>query len=360
MIAADLRVEGFDARSWTNLISLFAPGVVTRIQREPAPSDAPELDTKEAEDAGLSEQRSTGSLVIVISETGRVRKAFHSQRGRIRDLAQASPSELPMITERYRARRALLMREGAIEEIAERVAVRLERGDDYVAQWLVVARTIREVIDAGMIHVWPRPLAGVPIPTAGMVRRALDTVLPDDRALVMVIWSGSTPWTGVVLRRRRGEIDLVAGPDLIARWSGPLGGDWRRDHRFVSEGIARAVAPVHLGIYAEIGSIRRLLRSAEPGAWARAVAVRDVIVSPTPPYVAVAIGADAARAVAQRTTTWLGGIDALASLAPAVTYVRGRISEIASVTQTLGFDPLKLLAGSLARSEDGDEKNDER
>ncbi|UJR81296.1 hypothetical protein [Sandaracinus amylolyticus] len=358
MIAAELRVEGFDARSWTNLISLFAPGVVTRIQREPSPSDAPELDTKEAEDDARS-----GTLVVVISESGRVRKAFHSQRGRIRDLAQASASELPMISERYRARRALLIREGAIEEIAERVAVRLERGDDYIAQWLVVARTVREVIDAGMIHVWPRPLAGVPIPTAGMVRRAIDTVLPDDRALVMVIWSGSTPWTGVVLRRRRGEIDLVAGPDLIARWSGPLGGDWRRDHRFVSEGIARAVAPVHLGIYGEIGSLRRLLRSAEPGAWARAVAVREVIVSPTPPYVAVAIGADAARAVAQRTTTWLGGIDALASLAPAVTYVRGRISEIASVTQTLGFDPLKLLAGSLARSSSpssSDEEENER
>lgn len=347
MISADLRVEGFDARSWTNLVSLFAPGVVTRLQREPAPSDAPEVETGES-----GADPKSGTLVIVVSATGRVRKAFHSQRGRVRGLSQVTPADLAELAERFRARRVLLVREGAIEEIGERVATRLERGDDYVAQWLVVARTIREVIDAGMIHVWPRPFASVPIPTAGMVRRALDTVLPDDRALVMVLWSGSTPWTGVVLRRRRGEIDLVAGPDLIARWSGPLGGDWRRDHRFVSEGITRAVAPVHLGIYGEIGSVRRLLRSAEPGAWARAVAVREVIVSPTPPYVAVAIGADAARAVAQRTTTWLGGIDALASLAPVATYVRGRISEIASVTQTLGFDPLKLLAAALARSEE--------
>jgi hypothetical protein len=184
-----------------------------------------------------------------------------------------------------------------------------------------------------------------------MVNRALDIVLPDDHAMVMVLWSGNTPWTGVVLRRRRGEIDLIAGPDLIQKWSGPLGGDWRRDHRFVSEGVARAVAPVHLGIYGEIGSVRRLLRNAEKGAWARAVAVRDIIVSPTPAYVAVALGADAARAVAERTTTWLGGIDALASLAPVATYVRGRISEVASVTQTLGFDPLKVLATVLMRSD---------
>ncbi|MDQ3036275.1 MAG: hypothetical protein M3Y87_27995 [Myxococcota bacterium] len=346
MIAADLRVEGFDARSWTNLISLFAPSVVSRIQREPAPSDAPETA---GEDAA---PRRTGTVVVIVSETGRVRKAFHSERGRIRDLVWEGPSSLPVITEQYRARRTIVLREGAIEEISERVAQRLERGDDYIAQWLVVARTVREVIDGGLVQIWPRPFSSLPIPTAGMVRRALDTVLPDDHAMVMVLWSGNTPWTGVVLRRRRGEIDLVAGPDLIRRWSGPLGGDWRRDHRFVNEGVARAVAPVHLGIYGEIASVRRLLRSADPGAWARAVAVREVIVSPTPAYVAVAIGADAARAVAQRTTTWLGGIDALASLAPLATYVRGRISEIASVTQTLGFDPLKVLATLLARSDE--------
>lgn len=352
MISADIRVEGFDARSWTNLISLFAPGVVTRIQREPVPSDAPEIDEGAGGAPEAAAERPVGTLVVVVSETGRVRKAFHSVRGRIRDLVYEGPSSMPRLAEQYRARRAIVLREGAIEEVSERVAQRLERGDDYVAQWLVVARTVREVIDGGLVHVWPRPFASLPIPTEGMVRRALDTVLPDDHAIVMVLWSGATPWTGVVLRRRRGDIDLVAGPDLIARWSGPLGGDWRRDHRFVSEGIARAVAPVHLGIYGEIGSVRRLLRSAEPGAWARAVGVREVIVSPTPPYVAVALGADAARAVAQRTTEWLGGIDALSSIAPIATYVRGRISEIASVTQTLGFDPLKVLAAMLARTDD--------
>ena len=350
MIASDLRIEGFDARSWTNLISLFAPAVVQRIQREPQESDAPEIEPES--DAAEPEERPRGTLVIVISAERRVRKAFHTQRGRVRGIETVAEDALPELAARYGARQAIVIREGAIEEISERVAQRLERGDDYVAQWLVVMRTLREVIDAGIVQVHPRPFAALPIPTAGMVRRALDTVLPEDRALVMVLWSGHTPWTGVVLRRRRGEIDLVAGPDLIARWSGPLGGDWRRDHRFVSEGITRAVAPVHLGIYGEIGSVRRLLRTAEPGAWARAIALREVIVSPTPPYVAVAIGADATRAVAKRAASRLGGIDTLAQLAPLASYVRGRISEIASVTQTLGFDPLKVLATLLARSDD--------
>jgi hypothetical protein len=281
-----------------------------------------------------------------------VLKALHTVHGRVPHLEYRGPSDLPQLAARFGARRVIAIQQGAIEEVAARVAVRLERGDDYLAQWLVVARTVREMIDTGSIAVWPRPFAHLPIPTSGMVQRALDIVLPDDHAMTMVLWSGTQPWTGVVLRRRRGEIDLVAGPDLIARWSGPLGGDWRRDHRFVNEGISRVVAPVHLGLYGEVASLRRLLRNFEPGAWARAVALRDIIVSPTPPYVAVAVAADAARAVAQRASEWLGGTEALEKLASVARLVRSRVTEIASVTQTLGFDPLQALATMLARSEE--------
>src|SRR5690606_23586223 len=145
---------------------------------------------------------------------------------------------------------------------------------------------------------------------------------------------------------------LIAGPDLVARWTGPLGGDWRRDYRIISDAIAEAVAPVHLGVFTELDTMRQLLRSADAGAWARATLVRDVIVHPTPPYVAVALSAAAVRALARESARWLGGIDALAPLAPLATYVRGRVSEVASVTATLGFDPLKVLATWLRRSEE--------
>ena len=350
MIAADLRVEGFDARSWTNLISLFAPGVVQRIHRDPQESDAPEVDHDEA--GTPAPEGPAGTVVVIVSADGKVLKAFHTEKGRIPAVEYHGPDDLPGLAARYGARRAYVLREGVVEEISERVAQRLERGDDYIAQWLVVARTLREVTDAGLLHVWPRPLAAVPIPTSRTIGRVLDTVLPDDRTLVLMVWSGSLPWTGLVLRRRNGEIDLVAGPDRIARWSGPLGGDWRRDHRFVTEGVSRAVGPVHVGIYAELGSLRRLLRSYAPGAWARAVAMREVIVQPAPAYMAVALGADATRAVAKQTADWLGGIDALAQFAPVARYVRGRVTEIASVTQTLGFDPLKVLATMLSRSDE--------
>jgi polar amino acid transport system ATP-binding protein len=143
-------------------------------------------------------------------------------------------------------------------------------------------------MDEGRIVVHPRPFPSIPLPTPQLVRRTLDSVLPDDRSFVLAVWRGHSLWTAVILRRRAGEIDWIAGPDQLLAWTGPLGGDWRRDHRLVSQAAAEHVAPVHLGLYGDLRSVRRLLRSREAGAWAKAVASREVILHPTPPYVACA------------------------------------------------------------------------
>ncbi len=352
MISPHLRFEGFDARSWTNLLSLFAPGLRDRMNEEPAGTDVPETDVGE-----VKAEPTVGTLVILRADDGRVLKAFHTTRGRVRDLQYDGPQDLERVALAYHSRRAFELREGVLDELAEELAVRLERTDDYATQWLVVARIIRELTAAGKIHSWPRPVSDVPVPTAGMVRRAVDIILPDEHALVVVLWEHGSPWTAFALRRRDGVIDLAAGPDLLLRWTGPLGGDWRRDHRIIASAVTRAVAPVHVGLFAEASTVRELLRTPDPGAWIRAVAVRDIIIHPTPPYVAVALGADATRAVARTTARWLGGFDALKPLSPIGTYLRGRVSEVASVTALLGFDPLRALAHSLAQRpvREGDE-----
>jgi len=344
VISESLRFEGFDSRSWTNLIGLFAPNVVHRLESEGADSDAPVAD--ESSSAARS-----GSLIVVLDDREHVLMAMHTRNGRIKGLEYEGPDSLEAMAERWSASRCVVLREGVMEEIAERAAYKTERGDDYLAQLLVISRTIREMSEAGLLLTWPRTFEAAPIPTIGMVNRALDTVLPDNHAVVIVIWNGNSVWSALVLRRRDGFIDLVAGPDLLTRWTGPLGGDWRRDYRVISEAVDRAAAPVHLGIFTNLGTLRELLRSYDPGAWATAVAVRDVIVSPTPPYIAVALGADVVRATAKESARWLGGIDALGQFAPLANFVRSRIAEVASVTATLGFDPLNLLAQWLRRAE---------
>jgi hypothetical protein len=346
MISADLRFEGFDARSWTNLVGLFAPQVISRLQLE-----MPDHGALEVREDGAPVRR--GTLVVILGRSDeRVLKAFHSTRGRVEGLEWLGPDRLETLGVRHGAQRVLVLREGVLEEIGERAARRLERGQDYLTQLLVLLRIVREVGDAGLLRLHPRSSRQAPIPTTAMVRRAIDLVLPDERAMVWGVFEGGRLWTAAVVRRRRGAIDLVAGPERLAQWTGPLGGDWRRDYRVITDAVDRTVAPVHLGLFAEAKTVRRLLADYDPGAWALSVTIRDVIVHPMPPYVAVALGADAVRAVARSSAEALGGADTLATLGPVATYLRNRIREVTSVTATLGFDPLQLLSGYLRRSEE--------
>lgn len=351
MISADIRIEGFDARSWTNLLSLFAPPVADRTRTAPRTSDAPEID-----EAALVDEETRGTLFVVVTPGGRVLAARHTRKGRVKGLVYTGPGGLPALAASHGAHRVVVMREGALDEIVQRASARMERHDDFLAQWIVVIRAVRAAIEAGLVEIWPRPLANVPIPNASVVARAVDAVLPDDRAVVLGVFARSTPWTLVALRRSGGDVDRVVGPDVISRWTGQLGGDFRRDHRIITEAVSRHLAPVHVGIFADEADLRALLRDARPGAWARAVVARDIIVQPTPPYVAVALAADGMRAAARRTEGWIedGPVRAvLSQIAPLASFVRGRAAEVASVTQLLGFDPLKLLAAWLEGNDAG-------
>jgi hypothetical protein len=67
----------------------------------------------------------------------------------------------------------------------------------------------------------------------------------------------------------------------------------------------------------------------------------------------VAVGADALRATARKTTQLLGGIDVASLFEPAARFAREQIMHVASVTGTLGFNPLQVLARKLRSNEDG-------
>jgi hypothetical protein len=239
---------------------------------------------------------------------------------------------------------------GAIEELTERAVPRVLGSDDYAAQWLGLLSAARELEREGALYFWPER-GRLPLPSPPVLARTLDTVLPDERSLLAVLWEDSVPWTALLLRRRAGEIDLVAGPEFVLDVVGPLGGDYRRDHRAVSRAVSDAVAPVHIGIYAQRSRFELLLRNPEPGAWAKAVALREIIIDPSPAYVHVALTADAMRATARKTSQYLGGLDFLGFAQPYARYAREQIMHVASVTGLLGWNPLQVLASRLRSSE---------
>jgi hypothetical protein len=142
----------------------------------------------------------------------------------------------------------------------------------------------------------------------------------------------------------------MVGPDFLLEWAGPLAGDFRRDHRMLTRAVSAAMAPVHLGLFSQREAFQALLRSAEPGSWAAAVAMREIIIAPAAPYVHVALGADALRAAGKRTAQAFGGVDLTSYLGPFAQLARQRVSRVSSLTGILGFNPLSALASRLRRS----------
>jgi hypothetical protein len=322
VISDDIYFGGFDAESWSTLLGLL----------------------------GAGRRQARGVLLIVERDDGTAAAALHTLTGAIECAEYSGRAGLAELCARHDAARALVLHLGAAETLTERLTRELPRDADYLTQWLAMLGVLRAGQREGLWASYPegRPL---PLPRPTTVGAALDRVLPDDHAWLVCVWEGDQICTAVALRRMHGQIDMLVGPDAILDWTGPLGGDFRRDHRALAQAVRRALAPLHMAVFAQRSTLEALLANPAPGAWAAALAVRDVIIDPAPPYVAVAAGADVARAAVARARVLFGDLELLSLVDPTASFLRRQIGSLGSVTETLGFNPLQVLAERLSKRE---------
>lgn len=331
MISPDFRFEGFDAATWLRLLSL--------VQGRSAPVSG----------AGAVTPPRRGTLVIVRGLSGAPRASFVTERGPVEVAAVDTPAALDEALAVHGAANALVLDHDALEALIERATPRVLAADDYASQWLALLSAAREVEAEGKLVFHP-PKHRLRLPTPAMLRRALDVLLPDGHVILFAVWDDAELWTACALLRQGDELSCMIGPERLLEWAGPLGGDYRRDQRALQRAVTRALGPLHLGLFAQRGHLEELLRHYQPGSWARAVALREVIVEPAPAYVHVALSADAARAAGRRASEWLGGLDLAAYLGPAAQLARERIGRVSSLTQILGWNPLQVLSTRLRKT----------
>lgn len=330
VLTVDLRFEGYSTESWSRLLSLFKPR------------------------AALPEAEATRprGLVICIHDGERIRKLFHSRSGRIDPRGMTWPVPLAELAAEVRASWAISARTGALEELMERFGARLRQSHDLTEQTLLLVTVVREMMAEGLIERWPKRLHGVPQPQATMVDRTLDTICADGRSILLGVFDSGELWTSLTMRRRGRGFDVLAGPEGLRPMMGLLSGDWRRDYRHLVRAVEELYAPVSFGVFAEAKRFRELLTDSEPGAWGGAVALREIIVSPTPPGVRLALGLDGARYAFEGIRAVSGRIEALRALDPLFAGVRRRIGSVVGdrdVSSLLGFDPMAALRALLAR-----------
>jgi hypothetical protein len=344
VLTPDVRFEGWTTRDWIRFTRLWQPRATP--DREPT--------------------RPRGG-VIVVHEDGEVLKLLHTKHGRL-DPASGPPpsgeadaralalrtgqaSALVQVAKAHHASWALGLRLGALDEVMERFGARARRGDDLTAQGLQLVTIVREMVDEGAIASWPQRLRGLPVPTPHVVRRTLDALCPDGRAIALGLFDSEGLWVSFVARRRAGAFDVIAGPDELRPALGLLSGDWRRDYRHLARAVEDRYAPLAFGCFADVTRFRALQTDAHPGAWMRAVAVRDVVLAPMPVAVGVGLGVDGARYALRGLRVLTERIAPLAALGPMVDAARARVAKVTGkdVGALLGFDPLAALRALLER-----------
>jgi hypothetical protein len=290
--------------------------------------------------------------IIAIHDGRRVRKMLHTGKGRVDIPRERWPMALPEMARDHNASWAMAAHAGALDEVMERFGARSRRGQDLAEQALTLIAIAREMITEGAIDHWPRRLRGVPPPTDAMVRRAMDAVCPAGKAIVLGMFQDGELWTAFIARRRAANFDVIAGPDELRREMGLLAGDWRRDYRHLVRAVEERYAPIAFGCFAEVETFRSLQVDSRPGAWARAMLVRDVILSPIPVAVGLALGADGARYAFEHVRVITNKLDPFGFMDPVLRGVRARLGSAAGdkdVSGTLGFDPMAALRALLKR-----------
>jgi hypothetical protein len=342
VLTADVRFEGWTTEDWIRFVRLWQPRATP--EREPS--------------------RPRGGLVIV-HERGQTLKLLHTKRGRLDPATTASASSpepalalesgqtsaLEQLAGKHHAAWALSMRLGALDEVMERFGARSQRSDDLTDQSIKFVEIAHEMISEGAIATWPQRLRGFPLPTPHVVRRALDALCGEGHTLALGLFDSAGLWTAFVARRRGPAFDLIAGPDELRPALGLLSGDWRRDYRHFARAVEDRYGPLGFGCFAELSTFRALQTDTSPGAWTRAVAVRDIVIARMPVAVGLALGLDGARYALQGLLAVTGRILPLAACGPMLAAARKGVAKVTGkdVAALLGFDPLEVIRALLER-----------
>ncbi len=323
MFSADVQVLDFTAQDWLRLPHLFR-----------GPDSAPRAHT--------------GGGILALREGERVVKVVSTLRGRL-PLPWAGHATAEALAREHDGSFAALFTSSALEQLNDRFARHLARGQSFHQHVEAFVAALRELEQSGELELWPTPVSDWPIPTERALASALDLVCPDGKSVVIGAFDDGDLYTALCLRRRGAAFDMLMGPDRLRRDMGLLSGDFLRDYRYLGAAAEARIGPVAVGCYAELATFRYLASTSQPGAWATAVAARDVVLTPVTPGLAVPLGLDASRAAltfAKGLAQRFGVLDSLREsgagvLGPALGRAYAYVQP--DVQHYLGFDPWRVL-----------------
>jgi hypothetical protein len=323
VISEDFAFFGFDETSWDRLVSLFL--------------------------GERDEEGSRGVLVIVVDGQRMPVASFHTATGSLDPATLPSVANLAALCDATDAGACIVMRERAMAGIEAYLAEPLDPDQDFATRVMRFAHVLRELGNGNWLRIWPNPLPDLLFAAAPAAKPAIDLLLPDGHNVVLGVFEDGALWTGAVIRRNGGTLDVFAGPGAMSHWAGPLGGAWHRDHRVLTRAIERELGPIHIGLFMERSTSRTLFTGRQAGQWAIAFAARELIVHPLPAYAAAGLGIDVLSGAAQYAVQALDEMDAQEIATIAQGFWRG-LTDGKGLEGLLGFSPTQAISSALEKA----------
>jgi len=326
MLTVDVRVEEFDTEDWLALAGLLAP-------------------SGEGERAGG---------LVVICERGRVAKALSTKKGRLDPKGDDFLGPLEGAARDHGAKWAMRLERAVIPRIADEFARAVARGDDALVQAVKLVDVVRAFSEAGVVESHPRDFRRL-LAKERIFRTLVDALCPVGKTVLFGAFEDGQVRTSIALHRGSAGFDRIVGPATARTEMGLVSGDFTRDAHRLARAIELSVGPLSLGCFAEMQVFRELVDRATPGAWASALATRQLVFHPLAPAIALPLGVDVGRAAVALAREWAArlGVGSLfgeaSPLRPAIDHLRG-LSGSAEVERRLGFDPLALLIELFGRN----------
>jgi len=253
MISRDIAVVDVQPEHWTNLIR--------------GPVEKPTVE-------------GNGWLVLVHHDN----RVIHAVLGGkpLQQLSGQPVDDLVSLRHRFQAARVVCIEKDFLRRTHTRFDSSLSYDMDYVEQLLVMLAAFRKERGSGLRVDPPTPPG--PVPPFGLLQFIFDRLWPDNTSIVLYVVDEEheSLWTSLILRKRRGDLDLLT-TDLHLGDSGLAPADWRADRfRMLSE-LSVRVAPAYLACFCTRDAWASWLAAPlRPG-----VTPDDLIVEPCPRRLAV-------------------------------------------------------------------------
>lgn len=327
MFAPNVRFEGFTAKDWLQLGALFQASAGSN-------SDG---------------QKRVSGGVVAVTQGSRVIKLLHTERGRLPLVGSVWRGDLEGLATLHHAKWVLALHGGVLSELADRWANALKREHYLLDQVLLLVSVLKELEAEGALELWPKRVAEWPVPTASVVQKGMNALASPGKVVAVGVFDDGELQTCIALRRGTAGFDWVVGPDELRQQMGLLSGDFRRDYLHLVGAIENKLGPLGVGCFGEARTLRALIHHPAPGAWATAVAARDIIVSPLAPAIALPLGLDVGRAAISfvrvlasqlEKRDWFG---MHSQLTPTLHSVSDFASSQLGLSSLFGFDPIAFL-----------------